>query len=230
MISEQEKQAILNGAYGITIEGKKVKYIGKRELDNGEYAFPYFFVILSENGNISRSTYLSEDLTYALGDGNNHEIVGLWGDKPEPFNINKALNGEPVKLRCGLKAYIKYDLPSEYKGKHPLNGYYIDPENPKELVTEHWARDGKAFIFEDKHDLDIIGMWKEPEPVSNTVTITIPRPLTEPKDEMWFIRLDGYTKSSYGKNIPLDHLKLRYYFGSEADAQAWLDAIQNSRR
>lgn len=47
---------------------------------------------------------------------------------------------------------------------------------------------------------------------------------------MWFIRLDGYTKSSYGKNIPLDHLKLRYYFGSEADAQAWLDAIQNSRR
>ncbi|MFU2115446.1 hypothetical protein ACLRAI_10395 [[Pasteurella] aerogenes] len=118
MLSEQDKQAILNGAYGITIEGKKIKYIGKRELSNGEYAFPYFFVILSENGDISRSTYLSENLTYALGDGNNHEIVGLWEDKIEPFDLDRALSGEPVRLRNGLP--ILKRLIEPFKESNPI--------------------------------------------------------------------------------------------------------------
>lgn len=161
MISEKDKKAILNGAYGITREGKKVKYVGKREPVDEHSDYPHFFVVINQKGEITRTLCLSEDFTHYLGNESDHSVVGLWENRLESFDLKRALAGEPVKLRCGLKAYIKYDLPSEYKGKHPLNGYYIDPKNPKELVTESWARDGKAFIFEDKHDLDIIGMWKD---------------------------------------------------------------------
>ena len=57
------------------------------------------------------------------------DIVGLWEDKLEAFNLERALNGEPVKLRCGLKAYIKYVMPPEYKGSYPIRGYIIDPSS-----------------------------------------------------------------------------------------------------
>lgn len=229
MISEQEKQAILDGAYGITAGGKKVKYIGKRELAEGEYAFPYFFVILSENGNISRSTYLSEDLTYALGDGNIHEVVGLWEEKLEPLDIKRALAGEPVRLRGNKKAYVKYLMPDEYTGSHPVKGYIIDASNVG-VFTFGWCLDGRAVKENYDHHLDIVSMWKEPEPVSNTVTVTLPRALKEPQDVMWFITPEGYKKSSYGKNIPSDVFGNRYYFSSEEDAKAWYEAVEYSRQ
>lgn len=230
MITEQEKQAILDGAYGITAGGKKVKYIGKRELAEGEFAFPYFFVILSENGNISRSTYLSEDLTYALGDGNIHEVVGLWEDKPEPFNLEKALSGEPVLLRNGLKAYVKYIMPEEYKGRYSLRGYILNPDSASDVECYSWVLDGKALLEVSEHENDIISMWGEPEPVSNTVTVTLPRALKEPQDKMWIISTDGCVRSSYGKNISSEVFHKRPYFGSEADAKAWFDAMRNNRR
>lgn len=36
----------------------------------------------------------------------------------KPFNLEKALAGEPVKLRGGQKAYIKYVLGDEYNTKY----------------------------------------------------------------------------------------------------------------
>lgn len=230
MISEQEKQAILDGAYGITAGGKKVKYIGKRELAEGEYAFPYFFVILSENGNISRSTYLSEDLTYALGDGNIHEVVGLWEDKPEPFDLERALAGEPVMLRNKSKAYAKYVLPLKYRDTCPLTGYIIDPTDTDEAQRFTWTLNGKATNKDVEHIHDIIGMWREPEPEQNTATFTLPCALKEPQDKMWFVDLDGATRSSYDKSIHVDDFKRTPYFGAESHAQAWFDAMQNGRK
>lgn len=42
------------------------------------------------------------------------------------FNLDAALNGEPVKLACGRKAYILYDLSRYHKllkhaNRRPLN-------------------------------------------------------------------------------------------------------------
>lgn len=226
MISEEDKKEILNGAYGISRDGVKCKYVGLSDYEN----YPYVFIYFNDSNEIVRTLQLSEEFHNIIDTVSVTDIVGLWKDLPEPFNLEKALQGEPVMLRNGLKAYIKYTAPSEYTGEYPLKGYIIDPDSSEGITSESWTLAGKEFTLGVEYDGDIIGMWKEPEPVSNTVTVTLPKPLTEPKDEMWFIRLDGYTKSSYGKNIPLDRLKLRYYFGSEADAQAWLDAIQNSRR
>lgn len=76
-----------------------------------------------------------------------------------------------------------------------------------------------------------VGMWKD-EPVQNTVTVTLPCPLKEPHDEMWFINLDGeVSKSNYKKNsISKESFERRIYFGSEQDAKAWFDAMKNNRR
>ena len=43
------------------------------------------------------------------------------------FNLDAALNGEPVKLACGRKAYILYDLSRypellKHANRRPLNG------------------------------------------------------------------------------------------------------------
>lgn len=39
-----------------------------------------------------------------------------------------------------------------------------------------------------------MGLWEDkPEPVSNTVTVTLPRALKEPQDEMWFVKETYYT-------------------------------------
>ena len=227
MISEKDKQAILNGAYGITVEGKKVKYIGKRDLAEGEPAFPYFFVILSENGKISIGSYLSEDLTYALGDGNAHEIVGLWEDKPEPFNLERALLGEPVMTRDRSKAYVQAIISQPKELEHyNLIGFGYNGEH-KEFL--HWDKTGKVTADDITCD-DIIGMWKDPEPVSNNITVTLPRALKEPQDEMWFVDSEGYMKSGYGKRVSTEAFNRRFFFGSEADAKAWFDAMQNSRQ
>lgn len=76
---------------------------------------------------------------------------------------------------------------------------------------------------------DIIGMWKEPEPAPSTVTVTLPRALKEPQDEMWFVDTEGYMKSGYGKCVSTEAFNRIVFFGSEADAQAWYDAMRNSR-
>jgi len=158
MISEQDKKEIFNGTLARTRNTKKAKFILKSEHE-ANFNYPYLFLISDKDK--CYTDWYDEHLT-SKQDKYNSAIVRLWEDEQKPFDLERALAGEPVKLRNGKKAYVKYDLPSEYKGKYPLNGYYIDPTNPKELVIEQWARDGRAFIFQDKHDLDIIGMWKAP--------------------------------------------------------------------
>ena len=226
MISEQDKQKILNGAYVISRDGTKCKYVGLSQYEN----FPYIFIYLNKEGLIINTAHLTKEFNASNLSETIHDIVGLWEDKIEPFDLERALAGEPVMTREGDKAYIKYCLPEKYKNNFPIGGYII---NSKDITSTHhyrWSLEGKAVEIECKHPQDIIGMWKDPELVSNTVTLTLPCPLKIPQDKMWILVAEGYTQSSYGKNISSEVFHKRPYFSSEADAKAWFDAMQTNRR
>lgn len=89
------------------------------------------------------------------------------------FNLEKALAGEPVKLRNGQKAIVYYRIPDEYvfeDGKQlafPLHGLVIDSEGYIELANVCWRDNGTYTYY--PHNYDIIGMWKEPELSSDEV-------------------------------------------------------------
>ena len=226
MISEKDKKAILNGAFGVTSDGNKCKYIGLSTDDES----PFVFVKYNSSDRIIDVKNLGEDLVYYSGELHSIDVVGLWEDKPEPFDLERALAGEPVKLRNGKKAYMKYIMPPEYKGSYPIRGYIIDPSSANEIESNSWTLDGMGCVPTGVHSLDIISMWKDPEAVSNNVTVTLPRALKEPQDEMWFVDTEGYMKSGYGKCVSTEAFNRRVFFGSEEDAQAWFDAMQNSRK
>ncbi|MDO9828096.1 hypothetical protein Q7453_11635 [Glaesserella parasuis] len=226
MINESNKEAILNGACGISRDGYKCRYIGK----SGNSEFPYQFVYYKPNEVIRDIANLSEQFRYLKHSKDELDVIGLWENRLEPFDLEKALQGTPVLLRGNKKAYLKFLMPKEYKGPYPIKGYVIDDEYPDGAYTLSWHLNGKATKEDCNHHLDIIGMYKESEPEPNTVTLTLPCPLKEPKDEMWFVDSDGVTRSNYHKNIPLDDFERIPYFGSEADAKVWFDAMQNSRR
>ncbi|MFP4793676.1 pyruvate kinase [Pasteurella multocida] len=149
------------------------------------------------------------------------------------FDLEKALAGEPVVLRGGCKAYVKFKLPEPYTTKMPLVGYYENALGRS--VDMLWFENGHASDEEDTHILDIYGMWEEPRP---TVTLTLPCPLKAVTvgQRVFYLDLNKQheqvcsflfqTDSTYHFNL----LKNGGIFSTEEDAQAWLDAMKNARR
>lgn len=220
MISEKDKQKILNGAYGITRNGFKCKYIGTNTLQR------YVFAFFNDKGEILHIIdMLGKFNRFKHTEEGEFDVVGLWKDKPEPFDLERALASEPVMTRDGSKAYIvgQYWQPEGLEA-YCLIGYGFNGD-AREFM--HWHDDGKVMADDDSCD-DIIGMWKESETVSNTVTVTLPRMLKEPQDNMWYLTGTGVVKSVHDMNIPSDTFDNRPYFGSKEDAQAWFKAMQDS--
>ncbi|WP_241951464.1 pyruvate kinase [Pasteurella multocida] len=151
----------------------------------------------------------------------------------KPFDLEKALAGEPVVLRGGCKAYVKFKLPEPYTTKMPLVGYYENALGRS--VDMLWFENGHSSDEEDTHILDIYGMWEEPRP---TVTLTLPCPLKTVMvgQKVFYLDLNKQREqvcsflfqkdSTYHFNL----LKNGGIFLTEKDAQAWLDAMKNARR
>lgn len=161
MISNQDKQAILKGAYGISRKGYKCKFVG---LINGTHSYTYMFVYFNTKGLIFNTEHLNEDFKYHTEFESPEDVVGLWGDKPEPFNLEKALQGSPVLLRNGSKAYVKFRMPENYTGAYPLRGYYQAEWALDGFANAEWTLQGKEYNRENEFEFDIIGMWDEDEP------------------------------------------------------------------
>ena len=81
------------------------------------------------------------------------------------FDLKAALNGEPVMLRSGNKAYIKYNLLDDIKslnvkvGMYPLVGYRLEYNY---INNTSWDVLGIA-KYRATREYDIIGMWEEPK-------------------------------------------------------------------
>lgn len=138
-MNEQIKQQILNGAYGITRAGIKAKYIGLRTSNS----FPYYFVFLNEDGKICKSGSMTNDLKEFSEMSSDRDIVGLWEDKPEPFDLDRALAGELVKY-SDKPCYIYQSNVTGLFWVEAQDGSFVDHNTPLEYVSEQ-------------------GMWKEPE-------------------------------------------------------------------
>lgn len=238
MISEQDKQAILNGAYGITRDGRKAFLIGFTENEHP------VFEITTEGKYAEKSIYKYLTDFHLVNNLNNAlDIIGLWQDKPEPFDLERALAGEPVLIRDGSKGYVFANLNdiafkenmscSDYL---PLRGVIVYENNGKKLSSETWTLNGRTSSNGEEDYYDIIGMWKEPQSEPNTVTLTLPCPLKEPRDEMWTFFDDGKIIKSAYKSTEVEisppsseRFRNGYYFGSKEDAQAWVDAMRNNR-
>ena len=92
----------------------------------------------------------------------------------------------------------------------------------------HWDKNGLS-LKDDISCNDIVGMWKDPEP--KTITLTLPCPLKELIDKAWFIndhfRIEYVNRSENPHNVHQQALNGGRYFNSKEDAQAWLDAMRN---
>lgn len=214
MLSEANKQAILNGATALSRDRRKCKYIGKNESSE----FPYQFVYYGPNEVVEDIASISEQLCYLKNDKHNFDVIGLWKDGGEPFNLEKALNGEPLMyLYTNEKCWL-------YKN-HENGNLIIEYEN-----TDSHLEKIQPLQYLDKNlDLsEYYSMWQDNESETNTATLTLPCPLKEPRDEMWFISpWKEVSKSSYDRNVSERDFKERPYFASKADAQAWIDTLKN---
>ncbi|EFM88792.1 Uncharacterised protein [Actinobacillus pleuropneumoniae] len=174
MVSEQDKQAILNGAYGVTRDGRKVKYLG---CNNGELDhYPWKFIQFDSKGQMENKLL---NLKFSRNSGfysnpvadSQDDVIGLWQDKPEPFNLGRALKGECVNYN-GEPCYIYYS-----NRETETHEYIVEAVSGAFVL-------GRVPLYE----LEKCAMWKEPEPQLSSNSLQLPKPLTEPlnNDDNYF--------------------------------------------
>lgn len=84
------------------------------------------------------------------------------------FDWQKALEGEPVMLRNGRKAYIKFRVPTPRLDKTAFCGYYIDYSTN---VAMSWDEEGGSTVSKET---DIIGMFDYPNVKINGIPVMPP--------------------------------------------------------
>ena len=145
------------------------------------------------------------------------------------FNLDAALNGEPVKLACGRKAYILYDLNRypellKHANRRPLNGLVMSDCKENDCYPANWLLDGKNSFDQD----NIIGMWEEPKKQISIEDLTKP---FKPKDgEPFYYIYCGktYCDHEYSESSPSykSFSQNGQCFRTEEDAQKWLDFMK----
>lgn len=147
------------------------------------------------------------------------------------FNLDAALNGEPVKLRNGQKAIIYYRTAAEFKldentpDAFPLKGMVFDKEGYLDDSSVTWRCNGRFRYSED--EWDIIGMWEEPK-----ISVEdLPKPFKPQVTQHYYYIAGGdiafedeYLESnSFDRNAA----KNGNCFRTREDAQKWLDFMKS---
>ena len=142
------------------------------------------------------------------------------------FDLEAALDGEPVRLNNGRKAFALYDLrkyPTLLKasGRLPINGIMLgNTEDDGDHIT--WDEFGES----QSSYLSIIGMWEEPIKVED-----LPKPFKPKQDETYFYicahnihRIDDFSIHSSFDRANAENGQC---FRAEADAQKWVDFMKS---
>lgn len=155
-----------------------IKYgVEDRVTDTG-YApdYPYVGYILDSKGFIyktlaswdkdGKSNILADYSATTMVEDNTHKQEEK---TMKPFDLEKALQGEPVLLRDGRKGIVFYRIPDQYKFPiegdvlYKLRGITLNKEGFIDDPSISWTLDGVYDKdFDDSRD-DIIGMWVEPK-------------------------------------------------------------------
>ena len=145
------------------------------------------------------------------------------------FDLKAALNGEPVMLRNGEKAFVKYNLLDEVENLeirdsvHPLIGYRLQGTY---VNTTSWELSGKS-IHWNTLKYDIIGMYEEPK-----ISIEdLPKPF-KPKDgESYFYITGGFIECESEfwdtNNFDIAAAERGGCYRTREDAQKWLDFMKS---
>ena len=151
------------------------------------------------------------------------------------FNLDAALNGEPVKLRSGHKAIILNDARNYFKNtrsnEEVLIGFVSDIDNQDKLLYHGaWTSDG-SWISNFVDEFDIIGMWEEPK-----ISIEdLPKPFKPTTQEQYFTITSKYkyeplyVEETANFNTPIDNNLINQgnAFRTREDAQKWLDFMKS---
>lgn len=166
MLSKYEIEQLKKGSFGVLRDGTKAKYLG--EYINGRFVWAQY----DEQDKISLIVADYDDFQFYMGSASTsqRDVIGLWGDKPEPFDLERALAGEPIfndNVGSG-KAYLRKSS--------------FDDET---FIVEYKTAVG----LYDISQLNIgFKMWKEPEPVNQRAD-DLPKPIREFGDltEVWYL-------------------------------------------
>lgn len=149
----------------------------------------------------------------------------------KPFDLKKALAGEPVVLRDGHKAIVYYCVPDEIKlddegtpVSFPLKGMRFNQDGYLTNSSVEWRKDGRFRCSES--DSDIIGMWEEPKIRAED----LPKPF-KPKDSDEYFYINGgiieYESEFWdSSDFDIKASKRGGCFRTREDAQKWLDFMK----
>ena len=143
------------------------------------------------------------------------------------FNLEAALNGEPVMLRNERKAFVMYDLRNypdlmDKLGRKPLNGVVFNKDESIYTNIE-WNEFGANSLVQ----YDIMKMWEEPK-----ISIEdLPKPF-KPKDGESYYYICGRFINYIYKYADVSHFdkvaaQNGQCFRTEEDAQKWLDFMKS---
>lgn len=144
------------------------------------------------------------------------------------FDLKAALNGEPVMLRNGEKAYIFKNIQDthilDFKVDYPLIGMIHN-----NALVQTWSIDGRISLASDYSNCDIIGMYEEPK---KQISIEdLPKPF-KPKsgDGYYYINEYGvqFTRHYYeDDDSDVGMAENAQCYRTEEDAQKWLDFMKS---
>lgn len=166
----------------------------------------------------------------------------------KPFDLEKALAGEPVLLRNGNKGYITADYSKFFPNNtFPYQGVFLAGKSKTQYDRNSWGRDGNSFFDYKKYPylenpFDIVGMYDEGQ-TRPRARFDLPCPLKELNQDEHYYYIDFWIDTDTKKvesivvcgifeNSILDEYRLNQgrCFATESDAQEWLDAMRNARR
>lgn len=135
----------------------------------------------------------------------------------KPFDLQEALNGAPVKLRSGQKAYVIgiSKIATENGNSYIIGEYAGDLCN--------WSKNGKYWLSHESK-FDIIGMWEEPK-----ISVEdLPKPFKPRIGDEFFYLNDGVIRyfSSYVDSA-VKLMRNGQCFRTKEDAQKWLDFMKS---
>lgn len=146
------------------------------------------------------------------------------------FDLEAALNGEPVMLRNGDKAFIFKNIKNthvlDFEVDYPLIGMVHNHS-----AVQTWSLDGRISLTNDCANGDIVGMWEEPK-----ISIKdLPKPFKPKKGETYYyihphetnFYLDVYETTFNDCRFDEILSDTGNCFRTREDAQKWLDFMKS---
>ncbi|WGE81797.1 hypothetical protein NYR66_02055 [Actinobacillus equuli subsp. haemolyticus] len=205
MLSENDKQAILNGAFGVTRTGQKAKFLGKNA--RSDHTWWCFY---NDDGSVDDFKPFQSVFEYRENKQAHFDIIGLWQDKPDPFDLDRALKGECINY-SGEPCYIYYS-----NRKTETHEYIVEASSGAFTL---------GGVRED--ELSKCMMWKEPKPQLSSNTLQLPKPLTDvpnDNDEVWHFFT---TKGCHANCSELSIRGLKW--GKDISKEAELEYLNHGR-